>query len=97
MEGNHWVKQIRKLLERAKPEHFALLANFREIKTKATRRKLLILSIKVNSKHYALQDEIQLFVLKLGRETLISLTTDELEDINAWLDRTIESINISPC
>lgn len=56
------------------------------------RRRELLKSIAVRSRHYGLQDEVLLFVYQLGQETLQSLGNAELEGIHRWLERTIDSI-----
>ena len=56
------------------------------------RRKQLIASLRVHSKHYALQDEIQMFTLALGHESLTGLDIAELEGLLAWLQRAMDCI-----
>ena len=56
------------------------------------RRKLLLSSITVRSKHYGQQDEVQLFVYQLGQETLQGLNNAELEGIHRWLERLIDGM-----
>lgn len=55
-------------------------------------RKQLIATLSVHSKHYALQDEIHMFTLALGHESLAGLDTTELEGLWAWLERIIDCI-----
>lgn len=120
MEGNQWVDQVRKLLEKAKAHQSAAFVDLNAMKASIDeacveirrikverqdnpdpmpypiRRKLLLQTITVRSRHYALQEEVQLFVYQLGREALQSLTNAELEGIFRWLQRTIERIETSP-
>lgn len=120
MEGNQWVDQVRRLLEKAKTQQSAAFVNLDAMKASidaacmeikriqtvrsdhpetmpySLRRRLLLQTITVRSRHYALQDEIQLFVYQLGREALQSLSNAELEGVSRWLERTIERIETSP-